>query len=411
MKILFVHKYLFPKGGAETYVLQLGAYLAEQGHEVQYFGMEHPQRCVGNRIGAYTREMEFHQQSALSKLSYFPGVIYSGEARRKMAAVLEDFQPDVVHLNNIHFQLTPSVLVAAENYRRKTGRKLRVVMTAHDYQLVCPNHMLYRPAQGTVCEKCLGGHYESCAAGRCIHNSLPRSVIGTMEAQYWNRRGTYQALDAVICPSLFLKEKLDTNPVLAAKTVLLRNFSGPMALQDVEKEDYVLYFGRYSEEKGLGILLEACRALPEIPFVFAGSGPLEPELEGIPNVRNVGFQSGEALTRLIQCTRFSVYPSVWYENCPFSVIESRQCGTPVLGADIGGIPELIQNGETGRLFEAGNAAALTEAIRAMWAEREGLERWSRSCLAVQTTTLEEYCRRLLTIYAPADDTGETEMVL
>lgn len=403
MKILLVNKYLFPKGGAETYLLKLGAYLSEKGHEVQYFGMDHPTRCVGNRIGAYTREMEFHQKNVLCKLSYLPRVIYSEEARRKMTAVLEDFQPDVVHFNNIHFQLTPSILVAAERYRKKSRRTVRLVMTAHDYQLICPNHMLYRPASKELCQRCFQGQFWHCMAGRCIHRSFLRSVLGMLDGYYWNRLGIYDTLDAIICPSAFLKEQLDCHPVFAGKTVLLHNFIERFPQEKVTKEDYVLYFGRYSEEKGIGTLIQACRSLPDISFVFAGSGPMEGELEGIPNIHNVGFLSGQALKEVIQKARFSVYPSEWYENCPFSVIESQICGTPVLGANIGGIPELIRDGETGRLFEAGNVTALTDSIWRMWQDRDWIERSRQACLETAFVWMETYYHRLMKVYQPTEE--------
>jgi len=130
----------------------------------------------------------------------------------------------------------------------------------------------------------------------------------------------------------------------------------------------VLYFGRFSQEKGIGTLVEVAKELPDIPFVFAGSGPLEHLLEGIPNIKNVGFQRGEALEMLIREARFTVYPSEWYENCPFSVMESQMYGTPVLGANIGGIPELIRVGETGELFESGNEKELCTKLSRLWNE-------------------------------------------
>ena len=142
--------------------------------------------------------------------------------------------------------------------------------------------------------------------------------------------------------------------------------------KQTDKKDYVLYFGRFSKEKGIATLVEAAKALPEISFVFAGSGPLESMLEGVANIRNVGFQTGAALEKLIREAKFTVYPSEWYENCPFSVIESILYGTPVLGADIGGIPELIRPGENGELFESGNQEELIRRIHELW-QTEGLE--------------------------------------
>ena len=138
MKVLFINKFLHPNGGSETYIFKLGDYLREQGHEVEYFGMEHEGRVVGNRVDAYTSDMDFHGGSKLSKLTYPIKTIYSREARKKIRQVLDDFQPDVCHLNNFNFQLTPSVILEIVKWRKSAGKTCKIVFTAHDYQLVCP---------------------------------------------------------------------------------------------------------------------------------------------------------------------------------------------------------------------------------------------------------------------------------
>lgn len=386
MKVLLINKFLYPNGGSETYIFKLGDYLKQQGHEVQYFGMEHEGRVVGNRVNAYTSDMDFHGGSKLSKLTYPIKTIYSSEARKKLRLVLEDFQPDVCHLNNFNYQLTPSIILEI----RKWSKTCRILYTAHDYQLVCPNHMCRNPGTNENCEKCLGGHFLHCTKGKCIHGSFAKSVIGTLEATFWKWKGVYQQIDTIICCSNFMKSKLDTYKVLADKTVALHNFIDRVEWKDTQKKDYVLYFGRYSTEKGIETLIRAAKELPDIQFVFAGSGPLEQELEGVSNIKNVGFQTGEALETLIREARFSVYPSEWYENCPFSVMESQMYGTPVLGADIGGIPELIRAGETGELFESGNAAQLKQKIRALWNDRQKLAAYSANCAALRFKDLEQY---------------------
>lgn len=397
MKILMINKFLHPNGGSETYIFKLGAYLQSMGHEVQYFGMEHEGRCVGNRVNAYTSDMDFHGGSKLSKLTYPLKTIYSSEARKKLRLVLEDFQPEVCHLNNFNYQLTPSTLLEIAKWK-KEGHPCRVIFTAHDYQLVCPNHMCNNPNTGENCEKCLGGHFGNCTKGKCIHGSLAKSAVGTLEAMLWNGCGVYKNIDVMICCSEFLKTKMDCNPLFAGKTLALHNFVDKVERKETEKQDYVLYFGRFSREKGIDTLLKVCKALPDIPFVFAGTGPLEGEIAGVPNIKNVGFQRGQALENLIRQARFSVYPSQWYENCPFSVMESQLHGTPVLGADIGGIPELIEVGKTGELFESGNAAQLEKKIRTLWEDRELTDRYSENCAHLRFDDVAAYTEKLLKLY-------------
>ncbi len=418
MKILMVNKFLYPNGGSETYIFKLGEQLQRKGHEVQYFGMEHAGRIVGNRLECYTSDMNFHA-GGVGKLLYPFRIIYSGEAKRKMRRVLEDFRPDVVHLNNINFQLTPSIIYAVRAFEKKRGKRIKIVYTAHDYQWVCPNHMMRIPATGQICFACRGGDFKQCSKNRCIHDSRVKSLIGTIEAGFYAMRKTYGMVDVIICPSEFMKKQLDTDPLLAEKTVMMHNFIDKdtavagkthgkkkkrrekaevfATAADGERPagDYVLYFGRYAEEKGTLTLLEACRALPEIPFVFAGTGPLEGRVNQAPNVENRGFVAGEELRRLIAQARFSVYPSEWYENCPFSVMESQMYGTPVLASDLGGAPELVQPGRTGDLFRGGDAQELTEHIKELWEDPELCRTYSENCRSINFDTAEEYCAKIV----------------
>lgn len=398
MKILMINKFLYPNGGSETYIFKLGKALEAHGHEVQYFGMEHDGRCVGNRVNAYTSDMDFHGGSKLAKLTYPIKTIYSSEARKKIRAVLDDFKPDVCHLNNFNYQLTPSIILEMKKWSKQKGHACRIVYTAHDYQLICPNHQLKNPITHDNCEKCLGGYYGNCVKGKCIHGSITKSMVGMLEAEFWKIRRVYKYIDKIICCSEFLKTKMDTNQIFKEKTVTLHNFVESVGNKSVNKKDYILYFGRFSEEKGIDTLVETCKILPDIQFVFAGSGPLEDKINTVKNIKNVGFQTGEALDTLIREAKFSICPSEVYENCPFSVMESQMYGTPVIGADIGGIPELIDNGKTGVLFESGNVDSLVKTIKKLWNNDNKLKEMSTNCENVEFDTIEQYYDKLLSIY-------------
>ena len=398
MRVLIVNKFLHPNGGSETYIFKLGEQLTSMGHEVEYFGMEHEGRIVGNKAEAYTSDMDFRDGSKLKKLTYPVKTIYSTEARKKIRRVLDDFSPDVCHLNNFNYQLTPSIIIEIRKWEKQTGKKCKIIYTAHDYQLVCPNHMCNNPENHRNCEKCLDGSFSNCIKGRCIHGSLAKSIIGSAEATFWKWMRVYKNIDKVICPSRFMKTKIDRNPILAEKSVAMHNFALLAAKKQVKKRDYVLYFGRYSLEKGIKTLINAAKELPEIQFVFAGTGPMEESLDGISNVKNVGFQTGESLENLIREASFTVYPSEWYENCPFSVAESQIYGTPVLAADIGGIPELIENAKTGELFISGSKEDLKLKIRGLWEDKNRLSQYTRNLENVIFPTVETYAEELLGIY-------------
>lgn len=397
MRILFINKFLYPNGGSETYIFKLGEYLQTLGHEVQYFGMEHEGRCVGNTANVYTKDMDFHGGSKLSKLIYPIKTIYSSEARRKLRIVLNDFKPQILHINNFNYQLTPSIILEIQKWR-KEGNECRIIFTAHDYQLICPNHMCNNPNTGENCEKCLGGHFFYCIKGKCIHESTIKSAIGMVEATFWKINGVYKYIDVMICCSEFMKRKMDSNELFKCKSVTLHNFVDKVEWKKTAKKNYILYFGRFSKEKGIKTLANVCKELPDVQFIFAGTGPLEDDISAIPNIKNVGFKQGKDLEMLIREARFSIYPSEWYENCPFSVMESQIFGTPVLGSNIGGIPELIQVNKTGELFESGNESELKEKIKKLWNNRKLTNEYSQNCRNVKFHDISEYGNTLIKFY-------------
>lgn len=391
MKILMVNKFLYPRGGAETYTFKLGQALCDMGHEVEYFGMEDERNIVGNSKGLYTSNKEFRGALSPSKLWYPIDIIYSFPARKKMARLLEAFRPDVVHLNNIHFQITPSVIYEIKK------RNIKIVWTAHDYQLICPNHSLYIHEEGRICEACIGEKYMNCFKNKCLHGSRIKSLTATAEAILYSRLKTYRHIHQIICPSEFLAKKLRTKPEISRKCVTMHNFIDDVSEKETPKGDYVLYFGRFDREKGIRTLIEVCRELGHIRFIFAGDGELADEVNS-ENIENVGFVSGEALENLIRSARFTVYPSEWYENCPFSVMESQMYGVPVVGADIGGIPELIDDGQNGLLFEAGNKEDLKRAVSTLYEDEAMCERYAQNCLEKEYDTAEAYAEKIVEIY-------------
>ena len=400
MKILMVNKFLHPNGGSETYIFKLGEQLSKMGHEVQYFGMEHENRCVGNEINCYINNMDFHDRR-LQKLLYPFKIIYSVEAKKKMQKVLDFFQPDVVHMNNFNFQLTPSIIYAIRKYNKKSARTVKIIYTAHDSQLVCPNHLMQNSLTGEKCQKCLGNNGIYCVKNRCIHGSFIKSFLACLEHEVYKRLRVYKYFDKIICPSVFMKEVLDSDSILKNKTIVMHNFVDVQMGEIDKKEDYVLYFGRFSKEKGIETLLKVCNQLRWIQFVFAGSGPLEEKINSCTNVKNVGFLSGQELYRTIARAKFTIFPSECYENCPFAVMESQMCLTPVIGSNLGGIPELLIENMTGLLFESGNIEELKGKIEMLWGDKRKLEKMTMACKKAEFDDLKIYIEKLLKIYETA----------
>lgn len=402
LKILIINKFLYPNGGAETYAFKLGDYLRSQGHEIQYFGMEHEGRCVGNAVNAYTTKMDFHGGSIFTKLTYPLKTIYSFEARKKLRLVLEDFKPDVAHLNNINFQLTPSVIYELKKYG------VPMVQTVHDVQMSCPCHRFYIEHKGKICEECGTGKFYKCILNRCMHNSFAESIIASIESYYYHFRGTYDLVNRYVCPSRFIASKIVRSGIKKEKIRILYNFSerpSRYIFDSVEKKRYALYFGRFSQEKGVLTLLKLCKELSDITFLIAGRGPLERKVEEIcnqlENTQYVGFKSGVELQKMILEAAFSIYPSEWYENCPLSVIESQMLGTPVIGSDLGGTKELIKDGKTGIVYDSSNISNLQTAIIKLWDDEELLRQMQDNCRNISHLNLPEYSERILDIYKSA----------
>lgn len=399
MRVLLINKFLYEKGGAENYVFKLGKMLESHGHKVQYFGLFDEKNIVGNAVGSYVAPQDF-KKGIKHNLSAPFKIIYSSESRRKLKPVLDNFKPDIVHFNNIQFHLTPSMILEVNKYRVRGKRNVKIIYTAHDYQLICPSHGLF-DNDINICEKCLNGNYLFCLKTKCIKNSRMKSFLGMIDAYFWKHNKAYSYIDAIICPSNFLKNKLDIQKRFKDKTIAIHNFVDTVEPIDVEKGNYVLEFGHLCRDKGTNTLIEACKLLPDIKFVFAGYGSAVDEIKKIPNAEYVGFKTGKELEFLIRRARFSIYPSEWYENCPFSVIESQMYLAPVIGSRMGGIPELIHEGETGELFEAGSIVELKEKIEKLWNAPDLLNKYTENCVNLDFETSDTYYNKLICIYKGA----------
>ena len=375
MKILMVNKFLYPRGGCETYMLNLAEELMTKGHEVEFFGMYDEKNTVGNSLGLYTTNMDFHS-TGTARFLYPLKIIYSTEAKKKLGKVLDDFKPDVVHMNNINFQLTPSVIYAVKK------RNIPLIQTVHDYQMICPNHLLYSFGEARPCERCIGGSKFNCFKYSCIHGSKAKSLIGAIEAKLYSLLKTYKKVDLYICPSRFLEDKLlSASDLYKGKTLTLHNFIEKKQLPEMiaPEKPYVAFAARLSKEKGVTLLCEAAKLLPDYSFVVAGSGPDGEPLKEIPNITMRGFLGGDALTSLMANAKVMLLPSVWYENCPLSILETHSFGVPVITMNSGGMAELVEDGKTGALINAPSPEAVAEAIRRCFEDEEYYNTLKKNC--------------------------------
>ena len=359
MKILLANKFYYRRGGDCIYMLNLEKLLKAHGHEVAVFAMDYPENLDTPWKKYFPKNM--------SKLMAFTRPFGSHEVKSKFKKLLDDFKPDVVHLNNVHTQLSPVMAELAQQ------RGIKVVWTLHDYKLLCPRYDCLKNGN-TICETCFKGDKKACLDNKCMKGSKLASFIGFKEAIVWNRERLEASTNVFICPSQFMADKMVQGGFSKSKMQTLCNFidvekckfSSTDGTDDVEllpkKEDYYCFIGRLSHEKGAKTLIEAANQLP-YKLVIIGGGPLMDELKSVAhtNIEFVGFKQWDDIKQLVGKARFSVIPSEWYENNPLSVIEAQCLGTPVLGANIGGIPEL-----TDYTFSSGNIADLKTKIEKMW---------------------------------------------
>lgn len=402
MRILLVNKYFYRKGGAETYFFALAEGLKALGHEVAFFSMQHPNNEPSYWSKYFVSEKDYVGDiSAFKKVQEASTLIYSFEAKRKFEALLEEFKPDIIHMNNVHRQLTLSILDAP--YLKK--HHVPVVYTAHDYILLCPAYTMVN-GRGEVCDACLDRHFMHATKNVCVKGSRAKSALATMEAEFLKFHHSYDKIDLIIAPSRFMKDKLDEGG-FAGKTVAMQNFltDSQMAMgarvtnthkfEDAEVgiRPYFLFFGRLSKEKGILTLVKAflraaglangsadtqssdqdAQMLPEVwDLHIVGDGPEREAIEQLiasagpqaaARIHLLGYKSGEELQREVGNARFTVLSSEWRENMPYSGLESLAAQTPVIGANIGGIPELVVEGKTGFRFESGDLDSLTVALR------------------------------------------------
>jgi glycosyltransferase involved in cell wall biosynthesis len=378
MKVLLINKFYYLRGGTERYCFDVSRLLRQEGHTVIPFSMAHGRNVDSEYAPYFVDEISLERASdwrrPLANLRAAGRAIYSPQARQKLARLIDDERPDVAYLHNIHHQISLSILPLLE------ARGIPIVWRLHDYSLLCPNSLLY--SHGSVCEACARGRYYHIVLRRCRRGSRAASLVACLGSYLDRRLRLADCVDLFIAPSQFLRDKMVQHGLDARRLVVQPNFLPPDLLDPPpspplpgdaapDGKGYALFFGRLSREKGVATLIEAMARLPQSKLVIAGDGPQQPELEALARrlapgrVRFAGYQPPEKLQATLRRASLVIVPSEWYENCPYAILETFAAGKPVVASRIGGIPELVQHGQDGLLFEPGNAGEMADCIRTL----------------------------------------------
>jgi glycosyltransferase involved in cell wall biosynthesis len=363
MNILFVNNYNYSRGGAENVFLDESELLSKRGDKIFAFCRRHKNNLSSPYEKFFPSEMDTENITfSVNSLHALLNILYSVEAKRSIRRLMTTYTFDLAHVHNIYGRLTTSILDALNH----SG--IPVVMTLHDYKIICPNYKLMH--HGRICEDCRNGKFYMAMVNRCHKNSLAASAIYSFET-YFNHifRKYRKNVSYFISPSQFLKSKLiefgwPEERIKHIPNALPVDRFNPK----FEPGDYFLYIGRLSSEKGISTLIEAFTSLKQssIKLQITGEGPLEKELQkkaaNDSRIIFTGYRTGNELRESIRNCFAVVVPSEWYENAPLSVLEAMAYGKPVIGANIGGIPEMIDHEKTGFLYSSSNADELKNVM-------------------------------------------------
>jgi glycosyltransferase involved in cell wall biosynthesis len=365
MRILSANKFYYVYGGSDRYFFELNKLHEQAGHEVIPFAMKHPRNIPSPYSKYFVSEVNYWDNpTPLEKLQAAGRVLYSSEARRKISEIIDQTHPDIAHIHLIYHQISPSFL---PDLRKKS---IPIIQTLHDYKPICPTYSMV--ANNEICERCKGKHFYHATLLRCNHGSFIGSALSSTEMYLHHALRYYDLPDIYIAPSDFMRKKMIQYGIPAKKLVHVPNFidiNYAFEEKNIKKKQFI-YVGRLVHIKGLSTLLDAMKilGLSDYRLIIVGDGPERPALENyikkhnITNIEFVGYKNKDEVNQLLTQSQFSILPSIVYENCPLSILESMAVGTPVIGSRIGGIPELINDGVDGFLFEPKNPEDLAKKM-------------------------------------------------
>jgi glycosyltransferase involved in cell wall biosynthesis len=423
-RVMLVNKFLHHVGGVETYVQWLASTLREQGLEVGFFGMAPPgdEEVMSGLVGAkyFSPTRSFHG-NLRDKVGSALSSIYSRQVAERFSMAMADFRPDLVHLHGTCYQLTPAV----ERVLQRT--RVPSLTTLHEYKLMCSNQRLWNDNRNQKCLLCVGkgttDRIQNMVATRCVKGSRSASLIASAElpvAQFTLERGS----GPLHAPSRFMAELLASHdPRLRDRIRYLDLPWGdpvPVSTSNTESPRgpiRVVYLGRLAPEKGVHVLLDAWQSVvatvPGVVLELHGDGPASDAIRrqiASRRIRNVvlsGRYKHDSVPDILADAMFTVHPSVWPENSPFTVRESLQNGVPAIVADEGGLPEMVTR-ETGRVFQGGDAAALASSILSELASPRARTAGIRRAVAARAVSDQDHWSGLQELYRESAEIGQRQ---
>lgn len=381
MKIAVVHNDYGVFSGEESVVKEQVSLLLDHGHEV-----------------VEVRRSSAELKGLYGKIKGFLSGIYNPFSVRKFARFLDERKPDIVHIHNLYPLITPWILPEAKK------RKIPVVMTLHNFRLVCPKGLFFQ--NGKICEECPKHSRFRCIKNNCADSSLLKSIgYAIRDATHSKLKLFYKNVDAFLCLTSFQKNKLIGYGLPQSKCHVIPNFIPPAkpftlhsSLFTLRNGDYVAYAGRLSEEKGIGLIMDAARQLPEIKFKLAGHGA-EAYIKDAPdNVEFTGHLAQAEFLNFMKNAKFKIMASGCYEGFPTSLLAGMSQGLPSIVPNLGAMPEIIEG--CGIVFEANSSDSLRESIKKLWNDESLCRELGMNALkkCTEEYSSEPVYKKLMSIY-------------
>jgi glycosyltransferase involved in cell wall biosynthesis len=373
--VLFVHNAYQRQGGEDSVVAEEIALLKSHGHSVE----------------TYFRHND--DIASLSSVAAARQTLWASRTTHELAAQIRDFRPDIIHVHNTFPLISPSVYWAAD----QAG--VPVVQTLHNFRLMCLNALFLR--EGKVCEDCMGHLPWRGVARACYRGSRAASAALAGMLTLHRGLGTYRNKVArYIALNEFCRGKFIEGGLPAERVVVKPNFVD-FAAPPPSPRAGLLFVGRLSTEKGVTTLAEAKALQPDAALRVAGDGPEAGLLDGVAGVVRLGSLPGEAVRQEMGRAVALVVPSIWYENFPRTIVEAFACSLPVIASRIGALADIVQDGETGLLFEPGNPRDLADKMAWAQAYPEQMAAMGRNARAQYEAefSAEVNYQRLMEIYA------------